>query len=77
MVRVDSLTPIPGLLRDEIERIDDGKNGTAAFAARPRIVISDAIGATSPGLLEASLQALALHTAALLTTEQVIASWRG
>ncbi len=43
VVRVDSLTPIPGLLRDEIERIDDGKNGTAAFAARPRIVISDAI----------------------------------
>jgi D-3-phosphoglycerate dehydrogenase len=45
VVRVDSLTPIPGLLRDEIERIDDGKNGTAAFAARPRIVISDAIDA--------------------------------
>ncbi|HET9660463.1 MAG TPA: phosphoglycerate dehydrogenase [Thermomicrobiales bacterium] len=45
VVRVDSLTPIPGLLRDEIERIDDGKNGSAAFAARPRIVISDAIDA--------------------------------
>jgi D-3-phosphoglycerate dehydrogenase len=43
VVRVDSLAPIPGLLRDEIERIDDGKNGTAAFAARPRIVISDSI----------------------------------
>ncbi len=43
VVRVDSLTPIPALLRDEMDRIDDGKNGTAAFAARPRIVISDAI----------------------------------
>ena len=43
VIRVDSLTPVPGLLRDEMERIDDGKNGTAAFAARPRIVISDAI----------------------------------
>src|SRR5215207_9911608 len=43
VVRVDSLTPIPALLRDEMERIDDGKNGSAAFAARPRIVISDAI----------------------------------
>jgi hypothetical protein len=40
------------------------------------IVISDAIGATSPGLLEASLQTLALHTSALLTAEQTIASWR-
>jgi D-3-phosphoglycerate dehydrogenase len=45
VVRVDSLTPVPSLLRDEIERIDDGRNGTAAFAARPRIVISDAIDA--------------------------------
>ncbi len=43
VVRVDSLSPIPGLLREEIARIDDGKNGTAAFSARPRIVISDAI----------------------------------
>jgi nicotinamidase-related amidase len=40
------------------------------------IVISDAIGATSPGLLEASLQTLALHTSALLTAEQAIISWR-
>jgi biuret amidohydrolase len=39
------------------------------------IVISDAIGATSPGLLEASLQTLALHTSALLPAEQAIASW--
>jgi nicotinamidase-related amidase len=40
------------------------------------IVISDAIGATSPGLLEASLQTLALHTPALLSAAQTIASWR-
>jgi len=40
------------------------------------IVISDAIGATSPALLDASLQILALHTSALLTAEQTIASWR-
>ena len=40
------------------------------------IVISDAIGATSPGLLEASLLTLALHTSALLTAEQAIISWR-
>ena len=40
------------------------------------IVISDAIGATSPALLEASLQTLALHSSALLSTEQTITSWR-
>jgi nicotinamidase-related amidase len=40
------------------------------------IVISDAIGATSPALLEASLQTLALHTLALLSAEQTIVSWR-
>jgi nicotinamidase-related amidase len=40
------------------------------------IVISDAIGSTSPGLLEASLQILALHTSELLSAEQTIVSWR-
>jgi maleamate amidohydrolase len=39
------------------------------------IVISDAIGATSPELLEASLRTLALHTAALISTQQTIESW--
>ena len=39
------------------------------------IVISDAIGSTSPVLLEASLRTLALHTAALLSTDQTVASW--
>jgi len=40
------------------------------------IVVSDAVGATSPELLEASLLTLALHTSALLTAEQAIISWR-
>jgi len=40
------------------------------------IVISDAIGATSPALLEASLRTLTLHAAALLSTEQAVARWR-
>ncbi|HTI70525.1 MAG TPA: cysteine hydrolase [Candidatus Limnocylindria bacterium] len=40
------------------------------------IVISDAIGATSTGLLEASLQTLTLHSSAMFTTEQAIVSWR-
>lgn len=45
VVRVDSLAPIPGLLRDEIARIDDGRHGATGLVARPRIVISDAIDA--------------------------------
>jgi nicotinamidase-related amidase len=40
------------------------------------IVISDAIGATSPGLLEASLLTLALHSSAMVTAEQAIISWK-
>ncbi len=36
------------------------------------IVISDAIGSTSLDLLEASLKTLALHTAALITTEEFL-----
>ena len=43
VVRVDSLTPVPMLLRDELARIDNGKKGATASAARPRIVISDSI----------------------------------
>jgi len=40
------------------------------------IVISDAIGATSAGLLEASLLTLALHSSTMVTTEQAIISWK-
>lgn len=40
------------------------------------IMISDAIGSTSRELLQESLRIVALHTAALLTTERAIASWR-
>lgn len=40
------------------------------------IIISDAIGSTSEALLEASLKALELHSAKLMTTEQVLDSWK-
>lgn len=40
------------------------------------IIVSDAIGSTSVELLEASLKTLALHSANLRTTEQILASWR-
>jgi ureidoacrylate peracid hydrolase len=36
------------------------------------VVISDAIGSTSPALLEASLKTMALHSHALMTTEQAL-----
>jgi nicotinamidase-related amidase len=40
------------------------------------IIVSDAIGSTSVELLEASLKTLALHSANLRTTQQMLASWR-
>lgn len=40
------------------------------------IIISDAIGSTSPELMDASLKTLALHSAELKTTEQVLDGWR-
>jgi nicotinamidase-related amidase len=40
------------------------------------IIVSDAIGSTSVELLEASLKTLALHSANLKTTQQMLASWR-
>jgi nicotinamidase-related amidase len=39
------------------------------------IVISDAIGSTSPELLDAACRELTLHTHQLETAEQAIASW--
>jgi nicotinamidase-related amidase len=41
------------------------------------IIVSDAIGSTSQEILEASLKTLALHSAGLKTTEQVLNAWRG
>jgi nicotinamidase-related amidase len=41
------------------------------------IVVSDAIGATSPELLAAAQLELALHAGALRTAEEVIATWGG
>jgi nicotinamidase-related amidase len=40
------------------------------------IIISDAIGSTSEALLEASLKTLELHSAKLMTTEQVLNYWK-
>jgi nicotinamidase-related amidase len=40
------------------------------------VIISDAIGSTSVELMDSSLKTLALHSAELMTTEQVLDSWR-
>jgi len=40
------------------------------------IIISDAIGSTSVELLEASLKTLELHSANLMTTEEVLNHWQ-
>ena len=40
------------------------------------IIVSDAVGSTSVELLDASLKTLALHSVNVMTTEQIIASWK-